>query len=216
MSLSKPELKKLRTACDKLGKGKDYRCNDFVENLLLTAIDFQMTVEVVNRSRAHFREERGFKTMRRLEETLARYKDTESGNLELAKFLWNYKHRTRAKFLRVIVAKFNERGITGQAALQCWVATADFERDVRGQFRSDMHSIGYTIFHWLCLRCGVNTIKPDLQVLRFVESAIGRRPSPQETVEALVNIADDMGRETYKLDSAIWHYQRERASRQAA
>jgi hypothetical protein len=132
MSLSKPELKKLRTACEKLGKGKDYRCNDFIENLLLTALDFQMKVEVVNRSMAHFREECDFKTMRELEETLARYKDTESGNLKLAKCLWNYKHGTRAKFLRVIVAKFNERGIRGQLALQRWVATADFERHVRG------------------------------------------------------------------------------------
>jgi hypothetical protein len=72
-----------------------------------------------------------------------------------------------------------------------------------------MHSIGYAIFYWLGLRCGVGTIKPDLHVRRFVESAIGRRPPPQETVEALVNIAGDMGLKTYKLDSAIWHHQHE-------
>jgi hypothetical protein len=89
-----------------------------------------------------------------------------------------------------------------------WLRQADFERDVKGQFRTAEHSIGITIFNWLALRSGGSTIEPDVHVLRFVETVIGRRPSPEETITALRKLANELGMKPFRLDSAIWHIQR--------
>ncbi len=97
----------------------------------------------------------------------------------------------------------------GPASLRRWAEVADFEIDMKGQFRSSSHSMGYAIFQWLRLRCGMPTFKPDLHVLRFVETAIGRRPSPYETVGALVEVAGLLKLETHRLDAAIWQYQKD-------
>jgi len=42
MSLSQEELKKLHTECLKLPEGKNYRADDYIINLFVTVLDFQM------------------------------------------------------------------------------------------------------------------------------------------------------------------------------
>lgn len=68
--------------------------------------------------------------------------------------------------------------------------------------------MGLAIFQWLQLRCGIDTIKPDVHVLRFVKNTIGRKATPTEASSSLNAIAIETGREAYRLDSAIWHLQR--------
>ena len=79
---------------------------------------------------------------------------------------------------------------------------------MKGHFKTEEHNIGYTLFHWLQLRCGVDTVKPDVNVIKFVSSTVGRRVTAREAVAALEKIAKDSGREAYRLDSAIYHFQR--------
>ena len=46
MALSRGELTLLRKACDKLNDGPDYRCKDYVANLLNTALPAAQTNQV--------------------------------------------------------------------------------------------------------------------------------------------------------------------------
>ena len=55
-----------------------------------------------------------------------------------------------------------------------------------GKIRTKEHSMGYAIFKWLQLRLGVNTVKPDVHVKKFVSNCIGRKAKDEETVEAVV------------------------------
>ena len=207
--LSPLELVRLRKACDKLDNGPDYRCKDYVANLLNTAIDFQMKSEVVNAAMEYFEETHGARTHRRLVSLIALHLNTKKGNLNLANLLWNNNHWSRAKFLRKIVEGFEERGVRGQKSLENWVKNADFETDVKGRFKTKEHSIGYTLFLWLQLRCGVNTVKPDVHIVNFVSKVFRRRVSPEEAVAGLKKVAKDSKRKAYRLDSAIWHFQRD-------
>jgi hypothetical protein len=180
MALTHTEYSALVAACRELRSGPDYRCNDYVTNLINTVLDFQMHTEVVGRSIAFFHANHTIRSHRKLLSIVNHFPDTKSGNLRLAEHLWGYRHWTRAKFLREILAQFDSRGIRGQESLRRWFTNAEFDRDVKGNFKTKEHSIGIALFHWLQLRLGVDTVKPDVHILRFVSDAIGRKASRKE------------------------------------
>lgn len=205
------EYKKLYLSCEQLYDGPDYRMSNYALNLINTAIDFQMNVVAVNKAMEYYSENIGFSSHRGLKKEVQRFLNTEKGNKSLSLHLWANNMWTRAEFLRVLIKEFEKRGITGQKSLERWLRKADFERDIKGQFRSTHHSMGFALFHWLCLRCGIDTIKPDLHIINFVSNSIGRKASPNESVEALMKVSKEQNRKAHLLDAAIWHYQRDGA-----
>lgn len=208
--MNEAEYKHLFKECRRLDDGPDYRENNYALNMINTALDFMLHVEAVNAAMKNYKNKVGYKSHRKLKELVDSFPNTKKGNMALASRLWSNNMWTRAKFLRVLLKEFDKRGIRGQKSLSRWLADANFEHDIKGKFKSRDHSMGIAIFHWLCLRCGIETIKPDVHVLNFVTEVIGRKPTPQECVEALTRIANQQRRECYSLDSAIWHRQRDR------
>lgn len=190
MALSKRELRALRQACQRLGPGRDYRCDDYARNVLALVLDFRMHAGVAGAAAAHFRAHHGARVSHRaLCRLLDAFPDTRPGNRALAQCLWGAQHWSRAAFLRALLAGFEARGIHGPRSLARWARAADFARDVRGQFRSREHSLGFALFHWLRLRAGVATVKPDVHVRAFVSRAISRQASAAEAVDGLIAVA---------------------------
>ena len=208
--MNEAEYKRLFKECRRLDDGPDYRENNYALNMINTALDFMAHVEAVNIAMRYYKKNVGYKSHRKLKELVDSFPNTKKGNMALASHLWSNNMWTRAKFLRVLLKEFEKRGIRGQKSLTRWLADANFEHDIKGKFKSRDHSMGIAIFHWLCLRCGIDTIKPDVHVLNFVKKVIGRKPTPQECVESLTRIANQQRRKCYSLDSAIWHRQRDR------
>ena len=208
MTLTEREGEKLARECRKLPLGPDYRVNDYVKNLLNTVLDFQMDTKVVSASMHHFETNHTVRSHRKLQALVDEFADTKGGNMKLAQHMWGNNHWTRAEFLRCLLAEFDTRGIRGQASLKRWFTQVDFSEDVKGQFRSQHHSIGIALFHWLQLRLGVDTVKPDVHILNFVERAIGRRPKPVDAVDGLIKVARQLRRKAHRIDAAIWHFQR--------
>ncbi len=173
--LSQREIQKLRTKCNQLGDGPDYRVNDYVTNLLNTVLDFQMNVGTVASAMDHYENTHGYRTHKKLMEIINRYPNTKKGNLELANDLWGNNHWSRAKFLRKLMKEFESRGIKGQQSLKRWITNADFEKDIKGKFKTKEHSIGIALFQWLRLRLGVDTVKPDVHIVNFVADSIDRK-----------------------------------------
>lgn len=212
------EYRALYKACRKLDDGPDYRMSNYALNLINTVLDFQSKAETVNNAMLYYQENIGYSSHRKLKSIVDQFRDTNRGNTCLAQHLWSNNMWTRAKFLRVLLREFEIRGIRGQRSLTRWLESADFERDVKGKFQSAYrinhtrknHSLGIALFHWLCLRCGIDTIKPDVHIVNFVKSIIDRKAKPEECIEALVRIAREQNRECCRLDSAIWHLQRDR------
>lgn len=210
------EYDALYEACLHLDDGPDYRINNYALNVINTALDFMSHVETVNSAMQYYMDNVGYKSHIKLKELVDSYPNTKTGNMALASHLWDNQMWTRAKFLRVLLREFEQRGVRGQKSLTRWLAGADFKEDIEGQFisrhrskgKTRYHSIGIKLFHWLCLRCGIDTVAPDVWILKFVSSTIGRKASPEESVQALVSIAKTQGRKAYRLDAAIWNAQR--------
>ena len=93
--------------------------------------------------------------------------------------------------------------VTDLGALQGWAvaSTAD-------DFVGHIKGLGTAVYHGLVMRLGVETVKPDVHILRFVSDAIGRPVNELEAVEALEQVAKRLGFSARTLDWSIWEYQR--------
>lgn len=54
------------------------------------------------------------------------------------------------------------------------------------------------------MRKGVETVKPDSRVKRFLHKATGREFSDRETISVLERVARELGIPAHELDWAIW------------
>lgn len=207
MMLSQQEFALVLEKCKELPPAKGmYLEDDYVTNLLLTVLDYQLHERIVKKADAFFRENRQgeIRTAGDLKRVLARYPDDKAGNTRLSQHLWGYKYWNRAHQLRELLAYFESIGITSQEALKGWAESSCFEQGFKGRVRG----LGFAVYQWLVMRQGVETIKPDVHVRRFVESIIHRSPTDDELVEALEKVAKQLGLKAYELDWRIWEYQR--------
>jgi hypothetical protein len=78
----------------------------------------------------------------------------------------------------------------------------------RDSFEGRVRGLGPTVYNWLVMRLGVETVRPDIHIMRFVESTLGRRVSEADAVEVVCEAARQLGLPAYELDWRIWEYQR--------
>ena len=204
--LDENELSKLESRCRAVPiTENEYVATDFVVALLETVMDYQNATTTVQRAGKHFETHRWdeIRSLDDLERVLARFPADREGNDGLAQYLWGYHHWRRAQELRGLVAYFRERDVTDLGALQAW-ARASTETDFAGHIKG----LGPTVYQGLVMRAGVETVKPDVHVLRFVTSAIARPVNELEAVEALEEVAGRLELSPRTLDWSIWEYQR--------
>jgi hypothetical protein len=204
--LTERELNDLIARCRAIPiSANEYLATDLVPTLLETVIDYQQNTATVNRAMGHFETEHAgeIRTFDGLEACLARFPDDRDGNVALARYLWGYRLWTRAEQLRGLVAYLGSRGITTMDALRGWARTSTFE-DFRGQVRG----LGVAVYQAFLMRLGVDTVKPDVHVMRFVRDAIGRNVDAADVIAGLSAAADALGVPASRLDWSIWEYQR--------
>jgi hypothetical protein len=202
--LTDDELDLLGARCREIPlRPDDHIPTDLMTELFDTVLDYQNRAETVRRAQAHFRSIHGddVRTMDQLADLLEQTPD----DAELAAFLWGNRHWRRARELRGLVAYLRERGVTDLAALRRWAAGS-----TQDDFVGHIKGLGPAVYRSLVMRLGVDTIKPDVHVLRFVSSAIGRRVSQDEAVASLETVARRLGTSARTLDGSIWALQARR------
>jgi hypothetical protein len=209
--LNDKELAKLVSRCRAVPLTEnEYVATDFVVALLETVMDYQNATTTVQRAGTYFADNRWdeIRTLHDLERVLERFPADRDGNDALAQYLWGYHHWRRAQELRGLVGYFRERNVTDLAALKAWAVastTDDFVGHIKG--------LGTAVYHGLVMRLGVETVKPDVHILRFVSDAIGRPVNELEAVEGLEQVARRLDLSPRTLDWSIWEYQRSLRSR---
>ncbi len=201
------ELSRLRAACDAVPEAEgDYIEHDYITNIVYTVLDLMMHGNAVAKALTFFREHRSpeMRTLDDLERLLASQPDTKDGNLAVAQYLWNYNLWTRVEWLRGFVAWLWANNLTDQESLRAWAHTSRFHDDFEGQ----VPHLGIAAYKWLTMRLGVETVKPDVHLHRFVANAVGHPVTDDELIRALEEVAVASGRSALKLDWAIWEYQR--------
>lgn len=205
--LSPNDLEALVGRCKELAPAKEnYLVADFVENMLLTVVDFQMHTTAVRKAHQHFKTQRQptMRTFGDLKAALELFPDDHEGNTRLALHLWGYRLWTRAALLRDLLEYFESIDVISQDRLRQWAASSTFDDDFKGK----VHGLGYAVYKWLVMRQGVETVKPDVHIRRFVERAVGRSVSDEEAVDSLEQVARIIGLKAYELDWRIWESER--------
>src|SRR5512145_2032927 len=156
---SEADIQRLIITCHSLPPAKgNYLVHDYVENLLLTVLDFQMQGTVVERAIDYYRKHAQKETsdFAKLQTLIAQHPNTQEGNRKIAQYLWGYNHWKRVELLRRLIAYFEVTQITTQEQLKQWATDVDFEQDFKGKVKG----AGFAIFKWLVMRQGIETIKP--------------------------------------------------------
>jgi hypothetical protein len=175
---------------------------DYVTNVLVTVLDLQMNTVTVERSIQHYRDHRWgeLRTLDQLAGLLRRFPDDKEGNRQLARYLWGNNLWTRAGRLRPLAAFLAGEQLQTQADLRAWARRSDYQRDFAGR----VPGLGPAAYQSLLMRLGVDTVKPDVHVRRFVEEVVGHAVTDAELVRAVTEAARLLGRSSRELDGAIW------------
>jgi len=206
--VSADEFRKLAAASGKLPAGKDYSDDDYVIVLFCVVLDFRLSVDQWWKARKFYTENhwdniRGHSDLKRV---LAEYGDSKEGNEKFAREIWNNNHWARAGLLRALVKFLDEREVKDFPSLKRWVENACFEKDVKGRVKYFHLSMGQAIFHWLSIKVGLDTVKPDVHVHNFIADIIGRKLSNDEAITVIARVAKEIGRKPSQLDSSIWEH----------
>jgi hypothetical protein len=204
------EYRAILRACRKLRKPRgNYLDNDFVSALVDTVIDYRLNETITGRAYKHFEDNHWdrLRTCTQLCSFLKRFPDTKQGNARGARSLWGYGYGERFRQLRRLVAYFQRVGVKDRRTLRRWAHESSFERDFKGQVRG----LAFAVYKWLLMRVGVETVKPDSRLKRFLRRVTGRDFSDDETVSVLEQAAREIGWKAYILDWAIWEAEGERS-----
>jgi len=178
---------------------------DFVMALFDTVLDYQNQAAAIQKAEDHYRTNHydEIRTLDDLEAVLERFTEDRDGNDELAQYLWGNHHWRRAQELRGLAGYFRERNVTTLRRLRTWAATSQQE-----DFVGHIKGLGPAVYRSLAMRMGVDTVKPDVHVLRFVSAAIGRNATQAEAVEGLTEVAVRLGVPARDLDWSVLGYQK--------
>ena len=205
--ISDEDIEKLASAARTLApSASTYLEEDFIMNLLETVLDYMLQTEVVVIALERFRENRWheLRSLDDLERLMAQFPEDQAGNTTLAQHLWGYNLWTRAQQLRDLTRYFRSIGVVDQEQLKQWALTSTFKTDFEGRVKG----LGPAVYQWLVMRQGVDTVKPDVHVRRFAETAVGRKLNDQEVIELTTKTAKRMGIKAFELDWRIWEASR--------
>lgn len=209
--LTDDEIRLVAGAASKIPlTASEYIDTDLGTCLVSTVVDFQMRTPAVERALSHFQRIRGdgISTLNDFERLFIEFADTKEGNEGLAVHLFGYKLWTRVGLLRSLVRFLRREGVVTFADLQTWAAKRDFNHDFEGQVRyvagGTTYGLGPAVFNWLVMRLGIETVKPDIRLHRFVETAVGRHVSDSDVVNAVTEVAGGLGVSPRQLDWSIW------------
>jgi len=188
----------------------NYLESDFVRNVFLTVLDFQMHFNAVENAMAYYHAncEQEIRTFEDLRVLLSHYTDDKEGNSAVAQYLWGNCHWTRVALMRRFLIYLGSIGVTTQERLVEWAQTSDFKRDFEGKVKG----MGYAIYQWLVMRQGIETVKPDVHLHKFVKAAVGHSVTDKELVRALERVARDLDLKAYELDWRIWEHEKARST----
>ncbi|ROP34569.1 hypothetical protein [Pseudokineococcus lusitanus] len=76
---------------------------------------------------------------------------------------------------------------------------------------TSVHGLGSQTWHYFCMLLGREEVKADRWIIRFVEDALGRPSTADESHRLLHAVAERLGASPTALDHAIWSATREPA-----
>ncbi|MEN3374528.1 hypothetical protein [Dechloromonas sp. ZS-1] len=180
----------------------------YVEDVMHTVLNFHIQEPVVinalNFFQLQVQKQHHINDHHQLKGLLAKFPNDKYGNEAAAMFLWSNRHWTRIELLRRLLDFFESIGVTDQLSLHAWIKSATFEADFKGKVKG----LGIAVWEWLRIRCGIDSIKPDVWVINFAKRVVGKRISEKALVDTFGRISPLVGESLNTIDVTIWYYEK--------
>lgn len=181
---------------------------DYLEDVMHTVLNFHIQEPVVinalNFFQLQVQKQHRINHHHQLKALLAKFPNDKDGNEAAALFLWSNRHWTRIELLRRLLEFFESIGVTDQPSLHAWIKTATFDADFKGKVKG----LGIAVWEWLRIRCGIDSIKPDIWVINFAKRLVGKRISEKALVDTFGRISPLVGESLSTIDVTIWYYEK--------
>lgn len=181
---------------------------DYLEDVMHTVLNFHIQEPVVinalNFFQLQVQQQHRINDHYQLKALLAKFPNDKDGNEAAAMFLWSNRHWTRIELLRRLLDFFESIGVTDQLSLHAWIKTATFESDFKGKVKG----LGIAVWEWLRIRCGIDSIKPDIWVINFAKRVVGKSISEKALVDTFGRISPLVGESLSTIDVTIWYYEK--------
>lgn len=209
IELTDDEFTKLATAVASLPFIRPMKWDqDYVETILHTILNFHIQEPVVINALNYFQlqvqKQHHINDHHQLKALLAKFPNDKDGNEAAALFLWSNRHWTRIELLRRLLDFFESIAVTDQPSLHAWIKTATFDADFKGKVKG----LGIAVWEWLRIRCGIDSIKPDIWVINFAKRVVGKRISEKALVDTFGRISPLVGESLSTIDVTIWHFEK--------
>lgn len=100
-----------------------------------------------------------------------------------------------------MVFNINKNGIDDLEGMRLFASSPNFYKEITG-----VKGIGIATARYLAILLKIDTVKPDVHILRFINQSIGRKVSEQKAVDLLTQAAKEMGESVARIDNSIWQF----------
>ncbi|AQP53208.1 hypothetical protein CBF34_07890 [Vagococcus penaei] len=95
----------------------------------------------------------------------------------------------------------NKLGIDDLESMRLFAESPNFYKDIQ-----KVNGIGIATARYLAILLNVDTVKPDVHILKFISNALGRKVKEQEAIDLLTFVAKEMDTPVAIIDNSIWQY----------
>lgn len=187
-----------------------------IDSIFSTGSHYQSVINVVNKYRAYRLGQGGDADRDGTKELLATFEDV-GGSAGWAELVNNHKPAhtqpdaplKAAVILRAAEALHKKLRITTRGEVHAAYATDKSLAELKKTWlRLPSQSSGVT-FNYFLILCGLQSVKPDRMVIRFVEEHAGLKGkdiTPMQTAELIGQVAENYPTQPRMLDHVIWRH----------
>lgn len=95
----------------------------------------------------------------------------------------------------------NKLGIDDLESMKLFAESTDFYKDIQ-----KVNGIGIATARYLAILLNVDTVKPDVHIMKFISNALDRKVKEQEVIDLLTFVAKEMEIPVAIIDNSIWQY----------
>lgn len=95
----------------------------------------------------------------------------------------------------------NKNNFEDLEGMKYFASTPNFYKEIK-----KVNGIGIATARYLAILLGIDTVKPDIHIIRFISQSIDRKVSEEEAVDLLTKAAKEMRESVARIDNSIWQF----------
>ncbi|MFI3684948.1 hypothetical protein VBH15_08295 [Vagococcus fluvialis] len=127
--------------------------------------------------------------------------EVESENFAPKYLDYRFKQLGQVVLDTAIVFYDNKTEANDLESMKQFASSPNFYKDIQ-----NVKGIGIATARYLAILLNIDTVKPDVHILKFISNALERKVKEQEAIDLLTVVAKEMDKPVAIIDNSIWQY----------